>query len=100
MTKSEALLGISKLLETFKTLDDLRSVDGLIRARWNLVKQQQTITAISSGVAAIHSQVKFRGRNGSMVQGVVEKVNRTTVTVRSTTGMLWRVAPGLLRPVT
>ena len=97
MTKAEALLGISQLLEAFKTLEDLRGVDQLIRARWKLVKQQQAITAITSGIAVVGNQVKFMGRHGVTVQGVVEKVNRTTVSVRSTAGMRWTVAPGLLR---
>jgi transcription elongation factor len=41
-------------------------------------------------------RVTFKGRRGFVVKGVVEKVNRTTISVKTDTGMYWRVSAGAL----
>ena len=47
---------------------------------------------------AIGTRVTFRGRRAESVVGTIEKMNRTTVTVRETgTDRVWRVSPSLLR---
>lgn len=47
----------------------------------------------------IGQRVRFNGRRGEMVDAVIESFNKTSVTVKSTTGVGWRVAPGLLQEV-
>lgn len=43
--------------------------------------------------------VKFQGKRGEHVRGVVTRGNKTTITVVADNGLTWRVSPALLQKV-
>ena len=61
------------------------------------IKLQRTFLARSTARSlSVGDQVKFTGRQGEVIRGVVDKVNRKTVIVRSAGNQMWRVTASLL----
>ena len=61
------------------------------------IKLQRTWLARSTARSlSVGDSVKFKGRQGETVRGVVDKVNRKTAMVRSAGGQMWRVTASLL----
>ena len=61
------------------------------------IKLQRTFLARSTARQLSRGDnVKFTGRQGEVIRGVVDKVNRKTVMVRSAGGQMWRVTASLL----
>lgn len=42
-------------------------------------------------------RVEFTGRGGRLVQGVIQKINRTSISVTAADGVRWKVSPSLCR---
>jgi len=61
------------------------------------IKLQRTFLARSTARSlSVGDDVKFTGRRGEVIRGVVDKVNRKTAMVRSAGGQMWRVTASLL----
>jgi len=61
------------------------------------IKLQRTFLARSTArELSVGDSVKFKGRQGEVIRGVVDKVNRKTVMVRSAGNQMWRVTASLL----
>jgi hypothetical protein len=61
------------------------------------IKLQRTFLARSTARSlSVGDDVKFTGRQGEVIRGQVDKVNRKTAMVRSAGGQMWRVTASLL----
>lgn len=74
--------------------DDLRFLNRLIVERLNTLVQTRTATLITS--FAKGDLVGFRASDGRMLEGVVLRLNRKTISVATEDGHQWNVSPGLL----
>ena len=84
-------------VEAIKRLDeeDLLFLNRLIVERLKLISQARS----TSQMAAFHigDLVSFQTRDGREIRGVVLRLNKKTVSVDTSDGHRWNVAPGLLR---
>lgn len=71
--------------------DDIKEVFRLAKIRHGQI--QEFKTAEYDIGDSVHFDTKKRGR----IDGIIEKVNRKTVSVRATNGVIWSVSPGLLK---
>ncbi len=88
MTKDEALQSIAAALETCTSLEDLKAVDTLVRARWSTIKSQATTAAVASGIRE-GSPVEYvsgrqSGKWAGRWLGKVIEMNRTSVSMLAT----------------
>jgi hypothetical protein len=88
---------IQRLINQVDTADGLKAVNRMIKARWSLIQTKQLVE--KSADLAPGTKVRFPGRYGAMVEGVVVKLAQKNVVVRASDGVRWRVAPGLLESV-
>lgn len=80
-------------VSTADDLSDLRKINEALTVRWKIL-QGRAAKAFSKGEA-----VTFKSTTGVMIEGVVDRVNRKTVTVQGTGKFQfhsWRVPPTLL----
>ncbi len=86
-------------IEAIKGLeeDDLRFLNRLIVERINLIVQARTIEKMASFSAG--DRVGFQARDGLRYEGIVQRLNRKTVSVISDDGHRWNVSPALLQLV-
>lgn len=71
--------------------DELNQVSAALRAQYNHLSHMAALSFLAG------DSVYFIARRGRRLDGTVMKVNRKTVTVRTTDGMVWKVGPSLLR---
>jgi hypothetical protein len=76
--------------------EDLRFLNRLIIERLKLIAQARS-TALMTRFN-IGDRVGFRAPSGEWKSGVVQKLNKKTVTVLTDKGHHWNVSPGFLCP--
>lgn len=84
-------------VEAIKRLgeEDLLFLNRLIVERLNLISQARAITLMTSFTRG--DRVGFQAPDGRMLEGMVLRLNKKTVSVATDDGHQWNVAPGLLR---
>jgi hypothetical protein len=78
------------------SMEEIRELDDLVRARWNTLKREKSRTAASNFKTGM--SVQFQDKTGITIEGTIEKINRTSISVVTKFGM-WRVHPSLLTEV-
>jgi len=71
-----------------------------ISALWKILRSRSRSldeAAVDSGRLRVGLAVQFEGRRGRLIEGVIEKMNNRSVSVRASDGVRWRVAPTLLK---
>jgi hypothetical protein len=86
-------------VEAIKRLDeeDLLFLNRLIVERLKLISQARSTSLMAA--FGIGDLVSFHSSDGRVIQGVVLRLNKKTVSVDTGDGHRWNVAPGLLRLV-
>lgn len=86
-------------IEAIKRLneEDLLFLNRLIVERLNLISQARSTSLMTSFTKA--DRVGFQAPDGRMLEGIVLRLNKKTVSVATDDGHQWNVAPGLLRLV-
>jgi hypothetical protein len=85
---------ISRDISNVSTLDELRVINAALSARW---KQLQRVAVVQFRPG---DRVQFLNRrNGETVTGFVVKINQKSVSMRADSGVNWKVAGCLLKPV-
>lgn len=84
-------------VEAIKRLneEDLLFLNGLIVERLKLISQARS-TRLMAGFTR-GDRVGFQAPDGRIVEGIVLRLNKKTVSVATDDGHQWNVAPGLLR---
>lgn len=77
--------------------EDLRFLNRLIVERLKLIAQAQS-TALMSRFN-IGDRVGFQSPSGEWKSGIVQKLNKKTISILTDKGHRWNVSPGLLSPV-
>lgn len=72
--------------------DTLNLIIGEVKKRQNVV-QQEIGSKFSVG-----QSVSFMTKNGNTQSGLIEKINRKTILVRTDAYQTWKVSPSLLKP--
>ena len=76
--------------------EDLRFLNRLIIERLKLIAQARS-TALMS-LFNIGDRVEFRSSSSEWKSGIVQKLNKKTVSILTDKGHQWNVSPGLLSP--
>lgn len=86
-------------VEAIKRLDeeDLLFLNQLIVERLKLISQAKSTSLMASFTKG--DRVGFQASDGRMLEGIVLRLNKKTVSVAADDGHQWNVAPGLLRLV-
>jgi hypothetical protein len=63
-----------------------------------LKKRQSVIQQEAGSEFSVGQSVTFPTRNGLTQSGLIEKINRKTIIVRTDAYKTWRVSPSLLKP--
>ncbi len=84
-------------VEAIKRLneEDLRFLNRLIVERLNLISQARSTSLMASFTKG--DRVGFQASDGRMIQGIVLRLNKKTVSVATDDGHQWNVGPGLLQ---
>jgi len=77
--------------------EDLRFLNRLIVERLKLIAQAQSTALMSQ--FNIGDRVGFQAPSGERKIGIVQRLNKKTVTILTDKGHHWNVSPGLLSPV-
>ncbi|MFC1633937.1 hypothetical protein ACFL5Z_03780 [Planctomycetota bacterium] len=77
--------------------EDLRFLNRLIVERLKLIAQARS-TALMSRFN-IGDRVGFQSPSGEWKSGIVQRLNKKTVTILTDKGYRWNVSPGFLSPV-
>ena len=72
--------------------DTLNLIIGEVKKRQNVVHQE-----IGSKFS-VGQSVSFMTKNGNTQSGLIEKINRKTILVRTDAYQTWKVSPSLLKP--
>lgn len=86
-------------VEAIKRLneEDLLFLNRLIVERLKLISQAKSTSLMASFTKG--DRVGFQAPDGRMLEGIVLRLNKKTVSVATDDGHQWNVAPGLLRLV-
>lgn len=86
-------------VEAIKRLneEDLRFLNRLIVERIKLISQARSTSLMATFTRG--DRVEFQTSDGRMMEGVVLRLNKKTVSVATDDGHQWNVSPGLLRLV-
>lgn len=86
-------------VEAIKRLneDDLLFLNRLIAERLKLISQARATTLMTNFTKG--DRVGFQAPDGRMLEGMVLRLNKKTVSVATDDGHRWNAAPGLLRLV-
>ncbi|HEC02461.1 MAG TPA: hypothetical protein ENI81_02895 [Phycisphaerales bacterium] len=76
--------------------EDLRFLNRLIVERLKLIAQAQSTALMSQ--FNIGDRVGFRSPSGEWKNGIVQKLNKKTISILTDKGHRWNVSPGLLSP--
>ena len=84
-------------VEAIKRLgeEDLLFLNRLIVERLKLLSQARATTLMISFTRG--DRVGFQAPDGRMLEGIVQRLNKKTISVTTDDGHQWNVAPGLLR---
>lgn len=87
------MLDTVKLAEMFKqaTPGELRQAGKILHEAWNTAEQ------VAKYYFKEGDKVQFLSKHGTIVKGVVFKLKRTRVLIKEDAGMMWTVAPTLLK---
>lgn len=101
----------STIVELLKAVDSVEEINQLYSAmkfRYNQIKQDNLVNKVLSGAVYVGGKVKFSGRKGNIVHGIVEKINNKNVKVKEMrkspfgSGLeypvIWTVSGNLLQP--
>lgn len=77
--------------------EDLFFLNRLIAERLKLISQARATTLMTSFTR--DDRVTFQAPDGHMLDGVVLRLNKKTISVATDVGHQWNVSPGLLRLV-
>ena len=77
--------------------EDLRYLNRLIIERIKLISQARS-TALMTRFN-IGDKVGFQSPNGHWKNGIVQRLNKKTITILTDDGQNWNVSPGFLAPV-
>jgi hypothetical protein len=96
---SVRILDRSSAVEAIKRMneDDLIFLNRLIVERLNLISQAKSTSLMARFTQG--DRVGFQAPDGQMLDGIVLRLNKKTVSVATDDGHQWNVAPGLLRLV-
>ena len=75
--------------------EDLLFLNRLIVERLNLISQARATTLMTSFTKG--DRVGFLASDGRMLEGLVLRLNKKTVSVVTDDGRQWNISPGLLR---
>ncbi len=83
-------------IEAVKRLneDDLLFLNRLIVERLKLISQARSTSLMASFTKG--DRVRFKTPDGRMLEGIVLRLNKKTVSITTGDGHQWNVAPGLL----
>ena len=86
-------------VEAIKRLneDDLRFLNRLIVERLKLISQARATALMAKFTKG--DRVCFQAPDGQMIEGIVLRLNKKTISITTDDGHRWNVAPGLLRLV-
>jgi hypothetical protein len=86
-------------VEAIKRLneEDLLFLNRLIVERIKLIRQARSTSLMASFTRG--DRVGFQASDGRMLEGIVLRLNKKTVSIATDDGHQWNVAPGLLRLV-
>lgn len=87
--RSSAIDSINRLSE-----EDCRFLNRLIVKRIKLIAQARATSLMVNFNNG--DRVEFRAPDGTMLEGIVIRLNKKTVSVVTTGGHQWNVSPGLL----
>jgi hypothetical protein len=98
-TGSVKIIDRHSAVEAIKRLgeDDLLFLNRLIIERLKLISQARSTTLMAS--FTVGDRVGFQAPDGRAIEGIVQRLNKKTVSVATDDGHQWNVAPGLLRLV-
>jgi hypothetical protein len=77
--------------------DDLRFLNRLVVERLKLIAQARSTALMSRFNTG--DRVGFRSSSGEWKSGIIEKLNKKTISILTDKGHRWNVSPGLLSPV-
>jgi len=83
---------VQKLINSCTSRDDLMILNKMLKHRFNI------LTQIEATAFMVGDVVAFKTKGGTFCEGVVQKVNRKTVSVKCG-NIMWKVSPALLRVV-
>jgi len=89
MSAKEISLAILKI----KSLDELKEINEAIGYQWKAIQKTQ------ARAFRVGDKVTFVAKQGTVYNGVVEKVNQKTVAVKTGPYQTWRVSPSVLKKV-
>lgn len=92
LDRSSAVNAINRMNE-----DDLLFLNRLIVERLKLISQARSTSLMASYTQG--DRVGFQTPDGRMLEGIVLRLNKKTISVATDDGHQWNVAPGLLRLV-
>jgi hypothetical protein len=86
-------------VEAIKRLneEDLLFLNRLIVERLKLISQAKSTSLMASFTKG--DRVGFQGPDGQVLEGIVMRLNKKTISVATDDGHQWNVSPGLLRIV-
>lgn len=74
-----------------ESVGDLNRISKAIKIRWREIQLEKV------GEFRVGQKVFFKTKNGSLIRGRIEKLNRKTITVLADGGKgRWRVSPSLI----
>ena len=76
--------------------EDLRFLNRLIVERLKLIAQARSTALMSQ--FNIGDRVGFQASSGEWKSGIIQRLNKKTVTILTDKGHQWNVSPGLLSP--
>ncbi len=92
LDRSSAVYAINRMNE-----EDLLFLNRLIVERLKLISQARSTSLMASYTQG--DRVGFQTADGRMLEGIVLRLNKKTISVATDDGHQWNVAPGLLRLV-
>ena len=76
--------------------EDLRYLNRLIVERLKLISQARSTVLLAR--FSVGDRVGFQASTGEKKAGIILKLNKKTVTIRTDDGQQWNVYPGFLTP--
>ncbi|MCG8568923.1 MAG: hypothetical protein MJB14_02170 [Spirochaetes bacterium] len=92
-------LDVQRIEDFIKTLgeEELVYINRLVIERLKLISQQRSTHQMAR--FNITERVCFEDNTGMTKKGVITKLNKKTISIKTDDGQEWNVAPGLLRHV-
>ncbi len=93
------MLDRNSAVEEIKSLneDDLLFLNHFIIERLKLISQAKSTCLMAD--FRIGERVCFQGDGNQLKRGIIQRLNKKTITIRTDDGHLWNVYPGFLNKV-